>query len=418
VAFKAGDYQEVLRLIEAVPPERQPKPLLRLAVASQARLGRPEAALRSYLQLVHSEGPDETRLLREVAESVITSRVRDPAEHVRIAAYTALADTARPQMLALLEDGLLDSSVVVRARAVGGLGRLTGPSKTRTRALTTLRRALDDPLAPVRMAAMEALSNSRDATVVDRLKESARKDEGPMEIFASAALVKLGQRDALNDILSAATLPDPESRMAAVGVLGRLREPSTFTLLRQSVYDPDPSVRAFAAGALGEFGLPQGAAALTHAITDESPRVRSVAAASLGRLGLASSRALLWQVVRDPVELVRAGAVEGLLRLGDGEAVLVAADLAKHPQPSVRSAAAQALGLAKNRKGLRLLNQLLDDQQPQPRMAAAQAMGKIGGVEAISGLKRALQDSDPAVRIAAAGSVLQALSQNRDTLER
>jgi HEAT repeat protein len=413
VAFKAGDYEHVLRLIESVPPERLSKSVLRLVAASQARLGRPEAALRFYLHLVPPGSPDERSLLREVAESMITSHVRDPAEHVRIAAYTALADIAEPQMLALLEDGLLDASVVVRARAVAGLGRLTRSLRTRAHALNILRRALDDPFPSVRMATMEALSNSGDAAIVGRLRESARRDEGPMEIFASAALVKLGQRDALSDILSGATLPDPESRMAAVGVLGRLKEPSTLTLLSQSVYDPDPSVRAFAAGALGEFGHPQGAAALTHAITDDSPRVRSIAAASLGRLGLPASRALLWQAVRDPVELVRAGAVEGLLRLGDGEAMLVAADLAKHPQPSVRSAAAQALGLAKTRRGLRLLNQLLDDQQPQPRMSAAQAMGKIGGGEAISGLKRALQDSDAAVRIAAAGSLLQALSDKR-----
>jgi HEAT repeat protein len=413
-AFRGGDYEEVLRLFEALPPERQSRSVLRVAASSYAHLGRPEAALRLYIRLVPSGQPDEIGLLREVARSFIGAHVRDPAEHLRMTAFDALADIAAVEWVPVLEDGLFDSSVVVRANAVRALGRLTGtiPSRrSRDRVFEVLKRALEDPAVSVQIAAIEAIGDAGDASAVNLLRQITRKQEGALEVFASGALVKLGQSDALSEITSAATLPDPESRMAAFAVLGRLKQPSTLSLLTQSVYDPDPSVRAFGAGALGEFGSPEGAAALTHALSDESPRVRSIAAASLGRLGLTSSKALLWQATRDPDERVRAGAVEGLLRLGDSEAVLVAADLAKHPDPTIRSAAAQALAVPGLSKAFTVLDRLLQDQQPQPRLIAARTLGKIGRPQALSPLKKALQDSEPAVRIAASASILQVVKK-------
>jgi HEAT repeat protein len=413
-AFRAGHYEEVLRLVEAVPTEKQSRSLLRFAVSSNVQLGRPQAALRLYARLLLPGQPDETDLLREVARSFIAIHVRDPAEHLRIAAFDSLAEIPSAEWLPVLEDGLLDSSVVVRTRAVRALGHVTAKvtsPRMRGRAVGVLKRAIQDSAVSVQIAAVEALGGAGDAAVVPLLREITRKHEGALEVFASAALVKLGERDALDDVTSAATLPDADSRMAAFGVLGRLKQRSTLSLLTQSVYDPDPSVRAFGAGALGEFGHADAATALVHALHDESPRVRSVAAASLGRLRLQSTKPLLWQAARDPVELVRTGAVEGLLRLDDIQAVLVAADLAKHPDPTVRAAAAQALAVRGIPKAVSVLDRVLKDQQPQPRLAATRALGKIGTPQALSALKTALQDSEPAIRIAAAAGVLQALKK-------
>ena len=420
-AFNQAQYDRVIGLFEALPPEPLPSTeFTRIAMFSYLRLGQADAALKLYTRLVPSGQPDKPRWLRDVAMSVITSRARDSQEYVRIAVYSALADLAGGDTVPLLEDGLLDSSVLVRAKAVEGLGRINERATSSKQAkqaqqppstLAALKRALDDAAPAVRIAALNALGDSKDTAVLDRIARIARVEEGAVHVFALAALAKLGRSEALGEILSAATLPDQDSRMAAVGVLGRLKRPSSLSLLGQSVYDPDPSVRAFAAGALGEFGDPQALSSLTHALGDENPRVRSIAAASLGRLKLTQARPLLKQAARDPVELARAGAVEGLLRLGDSEAVLLAADLAKHGDPSVRSAAALALGLAGNQKAIPVLGLLLQDQQPQPRLTAARALGKLGGQAAVPLLKRALADADPAVRVTAAGSLIQILSR-------
>ncbi len=408
-AFKKGRYDQVIASLDALPTGQDPsQEVLKVGVLSYLQLGRPEPAFSTYTRLVPFGHRDDQTLLRRVAKAFITSRVRDSEEYLRIAAYTALADLIDPDMIPLQEDGLLDSSIMVRARSAEGMGRVIS-SQTSKRAVapSSLKRTLMDAAPAVRIAALNALGEIGDPSTSDLIARIAQAEEGATHVFALAALVKLGRSQALSEILSAATLPDPDTRMAALGVLGRLRRPAGFSLMTQSIYDPDPSVRAFAAGALGDYGNPDGAAALIHAISDEHPRVRSIAAASLGRLKLAQTRAILWQAAKDPDELVRAGAVEGLLRLGDSEATLIAADLAKHPDPSVRSAAAQALGQARSKHVLPLLDLLRQDLQPQPRLMAVRALGKLSGEDAIQLLKKSLQDSDVAVRIAAAGGLLQ-----------
>jgi HEAT repeat protein len=420
-AYKNGQYDRVAPLLEALPPGRElSRELLQAGLFSYLRLGKPEAAWKMYLRMFPDGRQDEPRWLRDVAYSFVVSRLRDRDEHVRVTAYTALAQNASREDIPLFEDGLLDSSILVRALAVEGLGRATAQAKRseRVEALGFLKRALDDPAPAVRIAALNALGDvgdRKDASLLDAITHLSETDEGAIQVFALAALVKLGRGEALADILSAATLPDSQARMAAVGVLGRLKRVASLPVLSRSIYDPDADVRAFAAGALGELGDPGAAAPLTHALADESPRVRGTAAASLGRLGLASVKPLLKEVARDPVELVRAGAIEGLLRLGDREAVLLAADLAKHPAPLIRSAVAQASGLSGNRHALPVLEQLLKDQQPQPRLTAALALGRLGDPAAVPMLKQALSDTDPAVRTAAAGSLAQVMSKRKSS---
>src|SRR6478609_7817531 len=116
--FKAGDYPEVTALYRDLPPDAAPsKAFLRLSLLSYVRLGRTDEALAIYAKLIQPGQPHDVSLLRPLALGMITSHVRDRKEHVRIAAYSALAELGLPETAAILEDGLLDPSVVVRARA-------------------------------------------------------------------------------------------------------------------------------------------------------------------------------------------------------------------------------------------------------------------------------------------------------------
>jgi HEAT repeat protein len=386
-----------------------PREVFRLGTESYLRLGQAEAALNVYARLLPPGRQDDQTLLREIGTAFLKAGARDGQEHVRIATYTALKDLADPDLGPVLEDGLFDSSIVVRTLAVEGLARALSRAAQGSKPTSAFKRAMEDRALPVRIAAINGLGDVGDRSASELLRRIARTDEGPASIFALAALVKLGHADALDEILSGATLPDPNVRAAAVGVLGRLKVPRSLPLLSQAVYDPDPSVRAFAAGALGEFGAPDAASPLTHAIGDDDPRVRSIAASSLGRLNLPHTKPLLWQAARDPIDLVRIGAVEALLRLADPDAMLVARELANHPNPSVRGAVAQAIGQARSKAGLPLLDRLRQDLQPQPRLMAARALGNLSTRDAIPTLRHAMQDGDAAVRLTAAGSLLQGL---------
>ena len=403
-SFNRAEYDQVLKLWHSLPAEgTTSKLLIRLAFQSSLKLGRPEEALPLYQKLVPADQPDDPALLRPLALSFLTSHVRDPQEYVRIMAYTMLAELGLPETQAVLEDGLLDSSVLVRARAADALGKagLAGKSGP-------LRRALNDAMPAIRIAAMNALSEAHVTEIKPYLIEVARTDDGPESVFAYAALFRLGQQDMLTDITGAATLPDPEVRMAALGILGQLKRTSSLSVLSQGVYDPDPSVRAFAAGALGDYGQAAGSGPLTHALGDDSARVRAVAATSLGRLGIRDNQPLLRALTRDADMLVRASAVEGLFRLGDSSAIALAADLAKHTNPSIRAAAAHTLAFTSDKQAVELLQTLLQDQQPQPRFSAVKALGKTRG-PVIPLLKKSLHDADITIRLAAAGSLLQQL---------
>ncbi len=415
-AYRSGQYDRVPRLLDRVPAGQAPsRELLRLTFLSQLKLGQPEAALATYHKLVPEGQVEQLPQLRALALAFVTGHTRDPQEYVRIAAYTTLAELSLTETAPLLEDGLLDISPLVRARAIEGLGRIAAaaPVAQRTTAIGALKRALRDAAPGVRIAALDALGTvgtEKDRSLLDAVIAMARTEEGAVNIFALAALARLGRAQAFDELLGAATLPDSDTRMAAIGLLGRLRRPAARSVLAQSIYDPDESVRAFAAGALGEFGDPAANSVLTQALTDESPRVRGTAATSLGRLGNASAKPFLRQALHDPADLVRVSAVEGLIRLGDADAILFAADLAKHDAPSVRGAVAQAVGIPGNVTALPLLEQLLADRQPQPRLAAARALGKVGDRRAIPALKKILSDGDPAIRLTAGGSLVRLIS--------
>ena len=116
--YQSGEYDRVLQLLQSLPAGEEPgRELIRYAILSDLKLGKPENAWKLYLQLVTTNRVDDIELLRDVARSFIVARVRDPQEHIRIAAYTALADMGLRDTLPILEDGLLDSSALVRARA-------------------------------------------------------------------------------------------------------------------------------------------------------------------------------------------------------------------------------------------------------------------------------------------------------------
>jgi len=93
VLFKAGDYPAVVKLFQDLPQDATPsKELLSLSFHSYVKLGRGEDALKIYPRIKAEGQADDASLLRPLALSLITSRVRDPKEHVRIAAYTVLAE--------------------------------------------------------------------------------------------------------------------------------------------------------------------------------------------------------------------------------------------------------------------------------------------------------------------------------------
>ena len=107
-AFNRADYGAVLRLLPPESSEVTPsKALLRLAVQSAIKLGRPEEGLEIYERLVKAAQADDPALLRPLSVSFLSAYVRDTREHLRIAAYSALADLSLPDQQAHLRGWLV-----------------------------------------------------------------------------------------------------------------------------------------------------------------------------------------------------------------------------------------------------------------------------------------------------------------------
>ena len=88
-AFKLGQYDEVVRILhEHTSDGKEPnRELLRLACISHIQLGHPEEATKLYMRLFPPGQSEDFLLLKQLASAQIISRVRDPQEHIRIAAY-------------------------------------------------------------------------------------------------------------------------------------------------------------------------------------------------------------------------------------------------------------------------------------------------------------------------------------------
>lgn len=116
--------------------------------------------------------------------------------------------------------------------------------------------------------------------------------------FAVEALAKMPAAELVRPALRALRRGETGSRVAAAGILGRVKdEPDILRpLLRTAVLDRDRDVRFAAAGALREIGNEQVARPLAKAMWSERPEVRGNAAEALGELGGAAS--VEWLITR------------------------------------------------------------------------------------------------------------------------
>jgi HEAT repeat protein len=141
-----------------------------------------------------------------------------------------------------------------RAKLVSALGR-----QGDTRALETLRQALDDSSGIVRSAAAEALGELPDHTSIAPLIDTMLKDDDSNTRFSAyKALGRIGGRatiEALGAVLSQQTGADlyPEQRIQIAEIFGTLRNPRAEPFLQALLNDDDEGVVETAKWALKQL---------------------------------------------------------------------------------------------------------------------------------------------------------------------
>lgn len=309
-------------------------------------------------------------------------------------------------------------------------------------ALTQLLRASDS--VPVRKRAAEILGEleATDTKSINRLVEAAQND--PDGGVRAAAIDALDQQDRVEQLIEAMTgqdlqadgadwakadvfvkvlrAPEPEMRMAAATVLGRIGSTRATAALLKQLGDPEPRVRARVARALGRIGDPQAVEpmmkrvrdddvtvrrevaeafgaiesgeslkALLVMMNDESDMVRRIAATSLGNFPSTKPVDPLVSALADPNDVVRQAAVFSLIE------ILSNAPPARSHQ--LREAIVERLSANNDRNVIRPLVAILNEgTQAHQRRNAAWLLGEVTGTQnqdgAVSALIDLLDDDD------------------------
>lgn len=270
------------------------------------------------------------------------------------------------------------------------------------RALPIVHLAIDDPIAPVRFAALATMGRLRLKSLVPVAEPRLRDDSEPVRAAAMFALYRCGAKVDITPMAKMLMSRRPAMRGNVAMLLGRMGDPSAAPMLHDAAlrdgekFDASSASGALTPGAvslaisrmqiaeamvmLGDrTALEPIRAASVFAVSDE---VRVLAVQMLGRLGDADMEAALLDMLGtmppepggEPPE-VQLAAAEALARLNWTKGLGVALAGAAQPSVTLRQQAAMTLGLYRtDPRAVAALEKLLEDPSQAVRLAAAAAV--------------------------------------------
>lgn len=375
----------------------------------------------------------------------------DPSVQVRAAVVGVLGESGDPASLEAAAGLLLtDASPEVRAAVVRAIARAGA-------AITDLSRALQDPDAVVRAAAIENLP-ADPADAVGPILATALADRD--EHVRRAAMGRLVGASAGDRELAWSALRQcrAEERDDLVEAFQQTDPALIVELAFERLYSADEAERALAIEVVGWGSTQACVEAAIRALVDPSPFVRRMAVDSLGRLRDRSAVTALGKALGDPDPHVRSGAVRALGVIDDEGVLSYLVSALKDPDHGVRETASHVLtewsspAVAKRLAGVLAVPSLresaadllmrigptsvellidvlfqgsadvratvgpllynlvgveefvgrMDSLEPERRLRAAEALGAIGGPDAVDALAAALSDPDERLRLRAA----------------
>jgi HEAT repeat protein len=354
-------------LLEAVDdPSRD---VAKAALDRLARLGgAAEAAelrrrlLRLDLGLVAACAATLRALQDGEAAGVAASGLRDRSPTVRIAAAIALRELASPATAADLRRALGDPIAGVRRAAVEALGAL-GPSVVNADACARL---VDDPSADVRSAAVTTLlsiTNDPERSVQGRIDDPAPR--------VRVALARGANRLRSSLVVGLECDDDADVREQTAWTLAaHPRRQLVPLLMTLATADPSWQVRRAACRALGSAGDARARPALVHSLTDVHGLVRAAGLRALTEIfgdGLADA---LCEELSSLEENVRRAVVYACVDARLPDAGPRIGRLAADPEPAVRIAVTHALAALRPAGWAETLETLTADAEVDVRHAA------------------------------------------------
>ncbi len=342
-------------------------------------------SLRSVASLTKEQRDQLPIILATIGPATIPTLLNylnDAQEDVRGVVVSTLGRLRAQDAVPLIVPLAQDSADLVRQAVAVALGMIAGKGAAPLYRKRKLRRLVEATKLRTR-----------------RLFWWRRKTQ-PMPVQDPTELAVTTLRMALGDT-SAAVRIQAASSLGQIGPAAAPAVPALVGLLK----DGDETVRCQAAEAIGHIGVAGdlSVAALDELLGDASVPVRTAAARALGGLKEAAAPAVssLVALLQDPVESVRTAAAESIAQVGTLDSIATDTVVAglHNDDNVVRAQTAEALGNigASAKEAAPALVESLKDNNDVVRARAVEALGKIGnGVAevAVPGLVRALRDPD------------------------
>lgn len=220
--------------------------------------------------------------LEDHASVAPLERVLDHASpRVRMTAAWALGTIEDARAVPALLPLLRDRDVAVRWATAGALGDIES-----VEAAPALEQLLaDEPDRRVRLQAVEALGDIEATRSAAALARVLAEDDSELALAAAEAIGGLDNLEhAPQELVRAASSPDPRMRRAVVSALANIEDPASVPALLPLLTDPDPEIRRDAIEALGEMNAQQAKPGITRALDDQVPEVRKAAVDALAEL--------------------------------------------------------------------------------------------------------------------------------------
>ncbi len=184
------------------------------------------------------------------------------------------------------------------------------------RAIDPLSKMIKDPVLEVRVRAAKALGNLKGMTAIRPLIQALTEPNRWSTIRIADILSTMG-REVVDELIRCFKDCPPHAQIAAVDILGRVKNLHTVPFLVERLLDENKDIRARAAHALGMIGDPSCYRELIAALGDREWPVRAMSAKALGKLKVPEAIQPLCRALGDSQWWVRANAAEALKKMGD-----------------------------------------------------------------------------------------------------
>ena len=221
----------------------------------------------------------------------------------------------KPRAMSILQKGLVSENAKIRTHAIE-VAAETGQQSM----LSTIKKLTDDPVVPVRFAAVVALGDMKCGDCEKILRKSLNDTNVNIRIAAAYSLVKLDIGDYIGPLLAAAKSADQTVRANAALLIGKLGNRDHIPLLHEvlSAEDSVAKVRMQAVESLGRLGDERMYRSKLWALQiSKFADDRVMGIRGMGALNTPESRAAVATMLQDDIEEVRLAAAEQLARLGD-----------------------------------------------------------------------------------------------------